>query len=524
MVRTMPNNHLRTALEEGRFFCSAELVLGRDHSTPEAETFVDDASRESRGIRIISLTDLPSGNPALPPEAFISVIIDKGLTPLPHLTGKDGNRSFIESRLHSLARTGVENVLALTGDAQKSGFRGQAKPVYDLDSVLMLWLIEEMREGIEYKLGKRTVHSTPFDFFPGAVVNPYKTLEPDQMMQFYKLELKAAMGARFFITQLGFNLRKLFELRQYMTKEGIDAIPVIANVYVPTATIARMMQGGDIAGCSISDGLIERLGQEKKPERMERASLMVAAVKDLGFAGAHIGGFGLRHADFLTIIDRAEEIGTGWRERIDELVFSIPDEFYLFPEAGTGLSDGSQDYQLGEIQKRRSFKQSVSSLFHRHFIDPGSTGARVLSKQLKKEGGSQEGIWHRIVGLSSFYRETVLGCVGCGDCIQDHLNYSGCTMRWCYKNLRNGPCGGSRVDGSCEADTELPCIWNLAYMSALAEGESARKFATTLIPPRDWGLDRTNALANRLVGLDNECHRVAVGVKNLESSEAGIEG
>jgi methylenetetrahydrofolate reductase (NADPH) len=254
---------------------------------------------------------------------------------------------------------------------------------------------------------------------------------------------------------------------------------------------------------------------------MERASLMVAAVKDLGFSGAHIGGFGLKHADFLTIIDRAAEIGTGWRERIDELIFSIPDEFYLFPEATTGLSDDRQDYQLEKDQKKRSFKQKVSSLFHRHFIDSDSTGARILSKQLRKEN---KGVWHQLVGLSSLYRETVLGCVGCGDCIQDHLDYSGCTMRWCYKNLRNGPCGGSRTDGSCEADPELPCIWNLAYLSALAEGGSARKFATTLIPPRDWGLDRTNALANRLVGLDNECHRVAVGAKNPESSNAGNEG
>lgn len=510
----MSENHLRSAIEEGRFFYSAELVLGRDHSTPAAESFVEDASTSENGIRIISLTDLPSGNPALPPEAFISVVLDRGLTPLPHLTGKDGNRSFIESRLHSLARIGVENVLALTGDAQRSGFQGQAKPVYDLDSVLMLWLIEAMRDGIEYRLGTRMISSTPFDFFPGAVVNPYKTREPDQMMQFYKLELKAAVGARYFITQLGFNLRKLFELRQYMVREGLGDVPLVANVYVPTATIARMMQAGDIAGCAISDQFIERLGQEKKPERMERASLMVAAVKDLGFAGAHIGGFGLKHADFMTIIERAEEIGEDWKDSVDELIFDLPDEFYLLPKGENGLSDAEADYQLGGIKRQRSVKQAISNLFHRHFVDPESTGARILSTRLKAEHNSEKGLWHRLSGLSSIYRQSVLGCVGCGDCIQDHLNYSGCTMRWCYKNLRNGPCGGSRVDGSCEADPKLPCIWNLAYLSALAEGENIRKFAHTLIPPRDWGLDRTNALANRLVGIDNECHRVFLEEEN----------
>ena len=171
-------------------------MLGRDHNVKEAETFVNEAAAEPNGIKVISVTDLPGGNPALPPESFVAAIKEKGLTPIAHLTGKDGNRSSLESRLHALARMGVENILALTGDAQKEGFAGRAKPVYDLDSVLILWLLQAMRKGIEYNLGPRTVHSTPFDFFAGAVVNPYKVHEADQMMQFYKLQLKIAAGAQ----------------------------------------------------------------------------------------------------------------------------------------------------------------------------------------------------------------------------------------------------------------------------------------------------------------------------------------
>ena len=120
-------NYLRSALEAGEFLCSAELVLGRDHSMPEAEAFVCDAARESRGMKVISLTDLPGGNPSLPPEAFASFVIEHKLTPLAHLTGKDGNRSLMEGRLHACARIGVENILALTGDAPKSAYQGKSK-------------------------------------------------------------------------------------------------------------------------------------------------------------------------------------------------------------------------------------------------------------------------------------------------------------------------------------------------------------------------------------------------------------
>ena len=77
-------------------------------------------------------------------------------------------------------------------------------------------------------------------------------------------------------------------------------------------------------------------------------------------------------------------------------------------------------------------------------------------------------------------------------------------MRWCYKELRNGPCGGSTDPyGSCEARPEQECIWNVIYRGTLAMGNDPRKFARTLIPPRDWGLDGTNALANRFAGIDN---------------------
>ncbi len=507
-------NLLRSALTQGKFFCTAELVLGRDHEVAEAETFVREAAQQPDGIKIISVTDLPGGNPALPPEGFASFVLENGLTPIAHLSGKDGNRAALEARLHSLARLGVENILALTGDAQKEGFGGRPKPVYDFDSVLILWLLQAARKGIKYNLAAREVHSSPFDFFAGAVVNPYKIREPDQMMQFYKLQLKLAAGAQFVITQLGFNLRKLCELKHYMQREGLGHVPVLANVYVPTAKIARLMQSGELAGCVVSDELIRRLEGEKKPERLERAALMVAAVKQLGFAGAHIGGFGLAHKDFMTILERAAAIGGNWRGRIDELVFPYPNEFYLLPRGDDGLSDMNRGYQLAQVPPRATWTQSLSRFAHRHLIAPDSYVARFFASRLRPENHAptgdswRHGLWYKLLEPSVLYRKATLGCVSCGDCLQEHLNFAGCSMSMCYKELRNGPCGGSRVDGTCEARPDSPCVWNLVYNGTLAVGDDPKKFARTLIPSRDWCLDGTNSLANRLAGLDNLCKRI----------------
>ena len=289
---------------------------------------------------------------------------------------------------------------------------------------------------------------------------------------------------------------------------------MLANVYVPTAKIAQMMQAGEVAGCVIPDELINRLEKEKKPERLERAALMVAAAKDLDFAGAHIGGFNLVHKDFMTIAERAAAIGSEWRNRLDELVFPIPNEFYLYPEGKDGLSDGTAKPLLSPLKQHATFTQWLSKQVHRHLIADGSLGARFFGSHLHTNGKPnswRHGLWYKLLEPSSAYRKATVGCKSCGDCLQDHLDYAGCSMRWCYKELRNGPCGGSRVDGTCEARPEQECIWNVVYRGALAMGDDPQKFARTLIPPRDWRLDGTNALANRFVGIDNLAKRKAVG-------------
>lgn len=510
----MTANHLRSGLERNEFVHSVELVLGRDYTPFEAEALVREAAADG-SIRVISITDLPGGLPALPPEAFVAELASRGLTPIAHLTGKDGNRAFLEARLHALARLGVENVLALTGDAQRAAFLGAAKPVHDLDSVLILRLVDALRAGLEHRNGSRAVATSAFDFFPGAVVNPYKAGEPDLMMQLYKLQLKLAAGARYIITQLGYNLRKLLEVKQYLAREGLGSVPVLANVYVPTVAAAYRMQAGELAGCVLPDGLLRRLEREGKAERMERAALLLAAVRDLGYAGAHLGGFGLRYADFVNLIERAAVIGSGWRGRLDELVFPLPGEFYLFPAAADGLSDGDGAYQLAGSRPRASLKLRLSRRAHRHLIAPEARLARWFAARLEPAaaaGGQwRRGVLPALLGVSTPYRHAVLGCVDCGDCIQDHLSYAACPVRHCYKELRNGPCGGSRPDGSCEARPEQPCVWGLAYRNTLAAGEDPRRFATTLVPPRDWALDRTNALLNRYAGLDNLTRRVTCG-------------
>ena len=283
---------------------------------------------------------------------------------------------------------------------------------------------------------------------------------------------------------------------------------MLANVYVPTATIARLMQSGELAGCVVSDDLVRRLETEKKPQRLERAALMVAAARDLGFAGAHIGGFGLTHKDFLTILERAAAIGNAWRGRMDELVFECPGEFYLLPPGDGGLSDGEGEYQGGEVQAASvTPAEALEARAPRQLIAPESPGARFFAPRIRLRllveaaGGvvplSQGGVRLRELRRLHPGSPRLRGLL-------DALVLQGAAQRPVRRlahrrHLRGAAGAALRLEPGRTRRTR-------------AAGADPRRFARTLIPPRNWQLDETNALRNRFAETDNLRNRQEIHV------------
>jgi len=139
-------------------------------------------SRRKGKIHAVSVTDNPGGNPAISTEMLCTEIKKLGIEPLVHLAFRDKNRNQCESLLYGLAAQGVRNLLMLTGDyPSTSGFRGRPKPVFDLDSVQGLQLVEMMNRGMEHEaMGKKTTLAAT-DFFAGAAGSPSNNSEPELM-------------------------------------------------------------------------------------------------------------------------------------------------------------------------------------------------------------------------------------------------------------------------------------------------------------------------------------------------------
>jgi hypothetical protein len=87
----------------------------------------------------------------------------------------------------------------------------------------------------------------------------------------------------------------------------------------------------------------------------------------------------------------------------------------------------------------------------------GGALASVASRWLQAHPGAERLLDRMLRPVEILIKKPLFGCRMCGQCI---LHETGlvCPMG-CPKNLRNGPCGGVRLDGRCEVIPDMMCVW-----------------------------------------------------------------
>lgn len=490
MLRVFQNDILNSK----HFVITLELVPGRE-STGRSVDLVKDIARdafEDGRISAVSITDNPGGNPSLGPDVLGSEIFGIGMDVIVHFTCRDTNRLGMESRALNLARLGMKNILAITGDYVSKGFGGQGAPVFDLDSVHSQILLAMLSQRIN-------ASGDPDGFFTGCAVSPFKYTEAESYSQYAKLCRKVAAGARFIITQLGYDVRKYEELMLMQHRLGI-VLPTLGSVYLLTPAVARIMNSGKVPGVFVTDQLLDTINKEWRDKEsgrkaaIERAAKLGAILKGLGYRGIHIGGIHRSFETVACILDRMEELSDQWKSFWPEFQFSPQGAFYAFDKTarskvGSKLTYGSNVKALPFMEKAlfNLLKKS-----HDHFFEFEAPLAPLFSKMAK------------VVDKSAAFRLTfevfedavkkvLLRCRRCGDCAIQHVGFI-CPESGCPKHIRNGACGGSR-NGYCEVYQERRCVWYRAY-KRWASVNQASEMSSGCIPPRMWELNRSSSWLN----------------------------
>ena len=383
-----------------RFVITLELVPGREsfgQSVDALKGIAADSFSDGR-ISAVSITDNPGGNPSLSPDVIGHEIFSVGMDVIVHFACRDLNRAGMESRALQLAMMGMKNILAITGDYTSKGFGGRGAPVFDLDSVTLLAMLNLISERIK-------ATGDPDEFTAGAAVSPFKYTEGESFAQYAKLCRKAGAGARFIITQLGYDVRKFMELQKMCRLLGID-LPVLGSVYLLSPRAARAMNRGAVPGAEISDELMQTIAKEWNDPRqglrlgIDRTAKLISVLKGLGFRGVHIGGV---HRSFSTvgkILDRVEELKDGWLENLHEFKPYEKNGFYAF--SGDFPVDDypprcNQGLQRASLPEKIHF--SLLKLFHDQFFDVDSSLSPVLEAFCRKLDGLGVAVFAEILGI-----------------------------------------------------------------------------------------------------------------------------
>jgi methylenetetrahydrofolate reductase (NADPH) len=343
------------------------------------------------------------------------------------------NLSELVARLKSAK---VSDLLLVSGFAKPSPLKGDfaGHPGAHLDSTLMLQQLHV--QGLTL----------------AATVNPFKYNIADTFLQYYKMARKIKAGAHFFVTEAGWDMKKIQELLWYSQQRNY-AIPVIARLrFVRPQEVVPILDGlcpGQVMSREFAAQLQREANvgdQQAEAAQLRRLALQATGCRLLGCSGVQIAGIEdpARLQNLLNEIDTYSQSLTtykdwlrAWNDYHDRVEMApYPRHYYAYKNL---LDESLCTYNAQHtLQAHNRLPQATTGDRVRYLI------ADALS--VEKRTGS----------LGRILRKTL--CLDASDQWQLAKTFY-VPASQCPKGLEEGPCGGTRPDGTCEIG-DRPCMYH----------------------------------------------------------------
>lgn len=207
-----------------------------------------------------SVVDSPLGIVRPDPVASsVSLMQKTGIECMPHLACRDRNAAGLRSALMASHQAGIRAILALTGDAGKSGKHG--RPVFELSSVTLI----EMMAGM---------NKDGYEFFIGAACNPNAQLD----FELKRCEQKARAGCHFFVSQPVYDA--LLAERFYKELKSRTGKPLVVGM-LPLTSHHMAEKMSKVPGIRIAEELLHKLraSEDQRTAGLEHALELARQLK-----------------------------------------------------------------------------------------------------------------------------------------------------------------------------------------------------------------------------------------------------
>jgi homocysteine S-methyltransferase len=236
------------------------------------------------GVDVINVADGPRASARMGNLALCMRIQNELSMPaLMHITTRDRNLLGTVAHLLAAHELGVHNLVVITGDPPKMGDFPDATPVYDLDSIGLLRLIDALNRGVDPG-GKPLGEATRFLCATGA-----EPAAHDYDREIARLRMKVAAGAELVMTQPVYDVEVLLK---FLADAEPLGVPVLVGLLPLASHRNAEFLHNEVPGMRVPDAIRERMrkagqGATARAEGIAIARDMLSAVKDR-VAGAYV--------------------------------------------------------------------------------------------------------------------------------------------------------------------------------------------------------------------------------------------
>jgi len=448
---TPSGNRFRSCLERGVFTVLFE------HAPPGRELPDDEAARRLEKLEkavlavktmpcALALTDRCWSDERRRAVEYAALLPEKNRNShLVYLSGRNTDSDSMQGLLASAVSAGIANLVVVSGDSRPDE---DARTLRRMDFTESVKTLRFIQQNPAWK-----------NFFAGAAVNPNLYNAPALYSSLFKLVKKFNMGAEFAVAQAGFDMAQLDALRSYLFLREYNQ-PLIARLMILTPEKVEKIIAGELPGITISEDFLNILTKELRfsesqfeAAQYRRLELQAAGCKLLGFGGIQICG-----ADTAEKIDiAAQRISRAMREfsNLSQWV-----EEYKFYMARSDIAPADEHFYLFEkLLSTAQFDETLPPLTE--FTPPPQSWAQRWGGSLRKFFFPEADI--QDAGERRWLKKLLAGCPGCQQCRLPQTFYH--CPELCPKALSNGPCGGVRHNGWCEAG-DFPCVHLAIWHSA----------------------------------------------------------
>ncbi|MCX7848468.1 MAG: bifunctional homocysteine S-methyltransferase/methylenetetrahydrofolate reductase [bacterium] len=221
------------------------------------------------GVDVVNIPDGPRAVPRMSPIASGKLVRDEvGIEVIVHYCCRDRNLLGMQMDLLGAHALGLHNVMLITGDPPKIGGVQRASPVFDVDAIGLIKLVNDLNHG-------RGLAGTDIQgqtqFVIGAGCNPGAVDIETEVRRFGE---KRAAGAEFFFSQPVY-LPELLERFLKLTEAWAD-VPLFVGI-LPLASLRNAeFLHNEVPGMQIPEEILERLRRARTKEAQQAEGIAIA--------------------------------------------------------------------------------------------------------------------------------------------------------------------------------------------------------------------------------------------------------